>query len=82
MTPMCTKSMKIKNNKNSREAMTAAKNKVFIGLQHENCHLSGGINLWRRGGGNKKSAGGELFQVEEGNEQIFGWSGGLPCKEY
>ena len=29
---MCTKSMKIKNNKNSREAMTAAKNKVFIGL--------------------------------------------------
>ena len=29
---MCTKTMKTKNNQTSREAMTAAKNEVFIGL--------------------------------------------------
>ena len=43
--------------------MTAAKNEVFIGLQHENCYLVcylvGGIILWwERGEGGLKFCGG------------------------
>ena len=26
--------------------MTTAKNEAFIGLQHENCYLVGGLKIW------------------------------------
>ena len=35
-----------KSNKNDTGAMATAKTDVFIGLQHENCYLVGGMNLW------------------------------------
>ena len=57
---MCTKSIKY-----GTGAMTAAKNEVFIGLQHENFYLVRGLTY--RGG---NLLGEEFFQVG-GDEQIL-----------
>ena len=39
--------------------MTTDKNEVFVGLQHENSYIVGGINLC--GGGNKNLVWGNLL---------------------
>ena len=50
----------MKLRQNGTGAMTTAKNKAFIGLQHENCYL-----VWGRMGG---------LTFGEGNENLVGES--------
>ena len=77
--------MKVK--KNGTGAMATTKTDVFIGLQHENCYLVGGMNLWLEKNKTLGGGGGGGLLVSNfscwGDEEIFGWSGGLhpPSKE-